>query len=150
VQHYQAFYVHQLRFQMCSDWTCTAQLLVSCKGLTLDKYRTAAHTLQRLIERAHMHMRIHPPTHTTHTCAHTDTHTDDVMSVGPSGLTVLDEAKYKERRESAGVFTAIPSLLRCESEPVLLWYYAWCVCVCLCVCVCVISYRDARFTLQRH
>ncbi|KAF5831216.1 hypothetical protein DUNSADRAFT_13453 [Dunaliella salina] len=36
----------------------------------------------------------------------------DVIGVGPSGLTVLDEAKYRERRESAGVFTAIPSLLR--------------------------------------
>mmetsp|Transcript_11824 Transcript_11824/g.32279 ORF Transcript_11824/g.32279 Transcript_11824/m.32279 type:complete len:696 (+) Transcript_11824:48-2135(+) len=36
----------------------------------------------------------------------------DVIGVGPSGLIVLDEAKYRERRESAGVFTAIPSLLR--------------------------------------
>lgn len=37
----------------------------------------------------------------------------DTLSVGPAGITVLDEAKYRERRESAGVFTAIPSLLRC-------------------------------------
>jgi len=34
------------------------------------------------------------------------------MSIGPAGMIVLDDAKYRERRESAGVFTAIPSLLR--------------------------------------
>lgn len=43
-------------------------------------------------------------------------HAGDVIGVGPSGLTVLDEAKYRERRESAGVFTAIPSLLRCVKK----------------------------------
>lgn len=36
----------------------------------------------------------------------------EVLSVGIGGVVVPDEAKFRERRESAGVFAAIPSLLR--------------------------------------
>lgn len=36
----------------------------------------------------------------------------DVLTVGPGGVIVPDEAKYRERRESTGLFAAIPSLLR--------------------------------------
>ncbi|KAG1680960.1 hypothetical protein FOA52_009919 [Chlamydomonas sp. UWO 241] len=36
----------------------------------------------------------------------------DVLSVGMGGVVVSEEAKYRERKETAGVFAAIPSLLR--------------------------------------
>lgn len=36
----------------------------------------------------------------------------DVLSLGPGGVIVPDEAKYRERRETQGLFAAIPSLLR--------------------------------------
>ncbi len=37
----------------------------------------------------------------------------DVLNVGVGGMIVPEEARYRERRESPGVFAAIPSLLRC-------------------------------------
>eukprot|EP00197_Chlamydomonas_leiostraca_P003896 CAMPEP_0202868690 /NCGR_PEP_ID=MMETSP1391-20130828/11016_1 /ASSEMBLY_ACC=CAM_ASM_000867 /TAXON_ID=1034604 /ORGANISM="Chlamydomonas leiostraca, Strain SAG 11-49" /LENGTH=527 /DNA_ID=CAMNT_0049548889 /DNA_START=201 /DNA_END=1784 /DNA_ORIENTATION=- len=40
----------------------------------------------------------------------------DVLNIGPGGLIVPDEAKYRERRESQGLFAAIPSLLRSVSS----------------------------------
>lgn len=36
----------------------------------------------------------------------------DVISIGRGELLVFDDAKYRERRESAGLFAAIPSLLK--------------------------------------
>ncbi|KAF6259304.1 hypothetical protein COO60DRAFT_1294920 [Scenedesmus sp. NREL 46B-D3] len=36
----------------------------------------------------------------------------DVLSIGRSDLIVYDDAKYRERKESSGLFAAIPSLLK--------------------------------------
>jgi hypothetical protein len=36
----------------------------------------------------------------------------DVLSIGRSDLIVYDDAKYRERKESNGLFAAIPSLLK--------------------------------------
>lgn len=36
----------------------------------------------------------------------------DVLGIGPGGIIVSDEAKYRERRESNGMFAVIPQLLR--------------------------------------
>lgn len=36
----------------------------------------------------------------------------DVLAIGPVAVTVMDEAKYRERKETSGLFAAIPSLLR--------------------------------------
>mmetsp|Transcript_5540 Transcript_5540/g.9626 ORF Transcript_5540/g.9626 Transcript_5540/m.9626 type:complete len:599 (-) Transcript_5540:1232-3028(-) len=40
----------------------------------------------------------------------------DVVSMGVGGLVVSEEARYRERRESPGLFAAIPSLLRSLSN----------------------------------
>ncbi len=41
----------------------------------------------------------------------------DVLAMGVGGVIVADEARYRERRESPGVFAAIPSLLRYALVP---------------------------------
>jgi hypothetical protein len=41
----------------------------------------------------------------------------DVLSIGRSELLVYDDAKYRERKESAGLFAAIPSLLKSLNGP---------------------------------
>lgn len=41
----------------------------------------------------------------------------DVLSIGRSDLIVFDDAKYRERKESNGLFAAIPSLLKSLNGP---------------------------------
>lgn len=41
----------------------------------------------------------------------------DVLSIGRSDLIVYDDAKYRERKESNGLFAAIPSLLKSLNAP---------------------------------
>jgi hypothetical protein len=43
----------------------------------------------------------------------------DVVNIGVGGLIVEDSSRYSERRESAGVFAAIPSLLRYAAAHIL-------------------------------
>jgi hypothetical protein len=41
----------------------------------------------------------------------------DVISIGRGELLVYDDAKYRERKESAGLFAAIPSLFKSLNGP---------------------------------
>lgn len=41
----------------------------------------------------------------------------DVISIGRGDLLVYDDAKYRERKESAGLFAAIPSLFKSLNGP---------------------------------